>query len=635
MCGLAGLIHIDDAPAGPEDESAVRSMCDLLAYRGPDHAGVMTVGGACLGSRRLAILDLSPAGNMPMTESSGRWWIAYNGEIYNFADIRRELLEAGVSFRSNSDTEVVLQAWKAWGPACLDRFVGMFAFAIYDSRDKELTLVRDRFGIKPIYWTQQGRVILFASELKALISQRSDNRVNHRSLDQWWLYRNVDALTTATLIEGIQKILPGQLARIRNGQIEAHRWYSAASHVSEDQYRALQALPVQQVVDRVEEQLDEAVRLRLVSDVPVGTFLSGGLDSSLVTAMAARHSSQLAGFHISIAGHSELDESRFAGSLADKLRIPFVPLELTADNFRACLAHVTWLEDMPLTHANSVGYYLISQVARRHGTIVVLTGEGADELFGGYAWSYRRQRLLRRLKPWLDRLPERVQKVLTLLVYLQAGLPVNAHQFRALMPSTIGVLDQYMRMDALERCTQAYGFLDDAAAREISGSMLADLADFLTPLLRRLDRTTMGASVEARVPFLDHRLVHTAINLPLKWKVGRYDDKWIVKQIARRYLPDGLIWRKKMGFPLPLEEYIAPLATPEFFAGGFCEATLELSHRGISRVLDQRSPGAQGIFGLIGLEIWGRTFLMGESTERITERIESLASARRGAALVN
>src|SRR5687768_2144486 len=154
-----------------------------------------------------------------------------------------------------------------------------------------------------------------------------------------------------------------------------------------------------------------------------------------------------------------------------------------------------------------------------------------------------------------------------MLVYMQAGLPVTAHRFRVLMPSTIGVLDQYVRADALEDCAQAYGFLEDPAAREVSGSMLADLADFLTPLLRRLDRTTMAASIEARVPFLDHRLVHMAVNLPLKWKVGRYDDKWIVKQIARRYLPSPLIWRKKMGFPLPLAEYIAPLATPEFFAG--------------------------------------------------------------------
>jgi len=631
MCGLAGLIHIDDAPAGPDDESAVRSMCDLLAYRGPDHSGIMSVGGVCLGSRRLAILDLSSAGNMPMTEASGRWWIAYNGEIYNFAEIRRELAAAGVNFRSNADTEVLLQAWIAWGTGCLDRCVGMFAFAIYDRHDKELTLVRDRFGIKPIYWTQQGRVILFASELKALMSQCSDNRVNQRSLDQWWLYRNVDALTTETLIEGIQKIMPGQFARIRNGEIEVHRWYSAASHVSEAHYREFEALPVKQVVERIEMQLDEAVRLRLVSDVPVGTLLSGGLDSSLVTAMATRHSSQLSGFHISIAGHSELDESRFAGTLADKLRIPFVPLELTADRFRACLAQVTWLEDTPLTHANSVGYYLISQVARRHGTVVVLTGEGADELFGGYAWSYRRQRLLRRLKPWLDLLPVRVQKILALLVYMQAGLPVNAHQFRELLPATIGVLDQYVRADALESCTAVYDFLDDAGAREVSGSMLADLGDFLTPLLRRLDRTTMGASVEARVPFLDHRLVHTAINLPLKWKVGRYDDKWILKQLARKYLPDQLIWRRKMGFPLPLAEYIAPLATPEFFAEGFCEQTLGLSHRGISRVLDHWQLSTEGIFGLIGLEIWGRTFLMGESTDGITERIESLAAARRGA----
>lgn len=631
MCGLAGLIHIDDSPAGPDDESAVRSMCDLLSYRGPDHSGITSAGSVCLGSRRLAILDLSSAGNMPMTDSSGRWWIAYNGEIFNFAEIRRELVEAGISFRSHSDTEVVLQSWIAWGPASLDRFVGMFAFAIYDRRDNELNLVRDRFGVKPLYWTQNSRVILFASELKALISQRSDNRVNQRSLDQWWLYRNVDALTTATLIDGIQKIMPGQLARIRDGQIEVRSWYTAASHVSEARHRQLEALPVKKVVELVESQLDEAVRLRLVSDVPVGTLLSGGLDSSLVTAMAARHSSRLSGFHISIAGHSELDESRFASSLAESLRIPFVPLELTAAKFRSCLAQVTWLEDMPLTHANSVGYFLISQVARRHGTVVVLTGEGADETFGGYSWSYRRQRLLRRLKPWLDLLPARLQKILALLVYLQAGLPVNAHQFRELMPATIGVLDQYVRADALEFCVQAYAFLEDPAAREVSGSMLADLGDFLTPLLRRLDRTTMGASVEARVPFLDHRLVHTAINLPLKWKVGRYDDKWILKQIARKYLPSQLIWRRKMGFPLPLAEYVAPLATPAFFADGFCEQTLGLSHRGISRVLDHWQRRTEGIFSLIGLEIWGRTFLMGESTDRITARIESLAGPRTGA----
>ncbi len=221
MCGLAGLIHLDDSRAGPEDEASVRAMCDLLAYRGPDDSGVKAIGSACLGSRRLAIIDLSPAGHMPMGEPTGRWWIAYNGEVYNFPAVRDELERSGVRFQSHSDTEVLLQAWITWGRASLDRFVGMFAFAIYDRLENELTLVRDRFGVKPLYWSQSGRVVLFASEIKALLSQRQDKRLDQRGLAQWWLYRNVDALTPATLIEGIQQLMPGQLARIRDGRIRS------------------------------------------------------------------------------------------------------------------------------------------------------------------------------------------------------------------------------------------------------------------------------------------------------------------------------------------------------------------------------------------------------------------------------
>ncbi len=628
MCGLAGLIHLDGSPAGPEDERVVESMCELLAYRGPDDRGVRSIGSACLGSRRLAIIDLSPAGHMPMSDETGRWWITYNGEAYNFATVRAELGRLGASFRSHSDSEVILKAWIAWGPACLDKFVGMFAFAIYDRQENELFLVRDRYGVKPLYWAEEGGRILFASEIKALMAQRRSNSVDQRSLGRWWLYRNVDALTEPTLIEGISQLLPGHVARIRDGRMRKEPWYSTIEQVSEDENRRLAEMSENEIASLIESQLDEAVRLRLVSDVPVGTLLSGGLDSSLVTALAARHSDQLSGFHISVAGHRELDEHRFADALAKKLRIPLHVFELTPENFRASLARVTWLEDMPLTFANSVGYYLISQVARQHGTIVVLTGEGADETFGGYAWNYRRRMMMRRLKPWFDMLPERVHKVLALLVYARAGLPANAHRFRDLMPTTVGVLDQYVRADFHERCRAAYGFLPDGMARELSGSMLADLSDFLTPLLRRLDRNSMGASVEARVPFLDHRLVHTAINLPVKWRTGRYTDKWILKQIARSHLPKELIWRRKMGFPLPLEHYIAPIATPAFFAGGFCEGTLGLSRRGIERLLasDQRS--THSLFSLVGLEIWGRTFLMGESPDSITHRIESLASAR-------
>lgn len=627
MCGLAGLIRVDGAPAGPEDERVVRAMCDRMAYRGPDDSGVQAIGNACLGSRRLAIIDLSAAGHMPMSDPTGRWWIAYNGEAYNFAVVREELGKLGVQFRSHTDTEVLLQAWIAWGSKGLERFVGMFAFAIYDRETDTLVLGRDRFGVKPLYWTRDAGRIAFASEIKSLMLARRTNALDRQTLGQWWLYRNVDALAETTLIDGIHQLLPGHLAHIQGGRVRIEAWYCALDHVAESEHERLLGIGEKDICDQIEAQLEDAVRLRLVSDVPVGTLLSGGLDSSLVTALAAKHSAQLSGFHVSIAGQPRYDERRFAEALALRLRIPFHVVDLDADSFRANLAHVTWLEDVPLTFANSVGYYLICQAARKNGTIVVLTGEGADELFGGYDWNYRRRRTLRRLMPLMELLPARVLKNLEFLVYRHVGLPASAHRFRDLMPTAVTVLDRFARADYQERCRKAYDFLGDGLAQEIAASMVSDLSDFLAPLLRRLDRTSMGASVEARVPFLDHRLAHTAINLPLKWRSGRYTDKWILKQIARKYLPRELIWRRKMGFPLPLGEYISPFVAPSFFRDGFCEQVVGLSRRGIERMIEREGRGTHGMFSLVGLEIWGRQFMMGQGTDEVADYIARASAA--------
>jgi asparagine synthase (glutamine-hydrolysing) len=195
------------------------------------------------------------------------------------------------------------------------------------------------------------------------------------------------------------------------------------------------------------------------------------------------------------------------------------------------------------------------------------------------------------------------------------------------MPTAIMVLDRFARADFQERCRKVYGFLGDDLARELSSSMLSDLSDFLSPLLRRLDRTSMGASVEARVPFLDHRLAHTAINLPVKWRSGRYTDKWILKQIARKYMPRELIWRRKMGFPLPLGEYIAPFISPSFFRDGFCEQVVGLSRRGIERMIEREGRSTHGMFSLVGLEIWGRQFMMGQATEDVAQHVARASSA--------
>jgi asparagine synthase (glutamine-hydrolysing) len=263
-------------------------------------------------------------------------------------------------------------------------------------------------------------------------------------------------------------------------------------------------------------------------------------------------------------------------------------------------------------------------VARQHDVVVLLSGEGADELFGGYAWAYRRRRRLLRLEPWLRRIPARIRELLALLVYADAGMPVMRHRFRDLLPPTVDLIDRYQRYEWEQSCEAAYGFVRDPVERHIAGAMLADLSDFLAPLLRRLDRTSMGASVECRVPFLDPRLVREAVNLPLDFKVGRRADKWILKQVALRHMPRHLVFRPKMGFPIPLADWIKPFATPAFLTGGFCEETLGLSRRGIERLIAGSARWSYGFFGLVTLEMWGRLHLGGWSTDALAAEVERL-----------
>lgn len=632
MCGIAGLVCADPSCA-TDHEALVRAMCELQRHRGPDDEGVVALGPVCLGARRLAILDVSSAGRMPMGDESGRWWIVYNGEVYNFASLRRELERAGHRFRSGTDTEVVLHAWMEWGRACLERFVGMYAFAVLDRASDTLTLVRDRFGIKPLYHATAGPHFLFASEMGPLACRGGAcrPRVDRQALAEWALYRNVDALTPNTLIDGVSAVLPGHLVEYRPGaEPRAEEVYSPPDAVRPEEFERLARASRDELIAEVGDALEDAVRARLVSDVPVGTLCSGGLDSSLVTALAARHRTDLTAFHVSIPAHPELDERAFATRVADAAGVELVPLALDGERFRRELVHTIHRADAPLTHPNSVAYRLISEEARRHGTIVLLTGEGADELFGGYAWNYRRKRTLMRLRPALDALPSRVRDVLVLVVYSMVGLPATSWRFRELLPSAVAQIDGYARTAWRQRCEAAYGFVDRPIDRTLLGALVADLGDFLAPLLRRLDRMSMAASVECRVPFLDHRLVHRAMHLPLRYRVGR-SDKWILRRVAERHVPREIVRRKKRGFPLPLHEWVAPLLDERLFRDGFCEGVLGLDPRGVRQALHEaraaREAGVarsrlQEAFGLLTLELWGRMAVGGEAPGALAERIE-------------
>ncbi len=381
----------------------------------------------------------------------------------------------------------------------------MFAFAVHDRQAKTVFLVRDRYGIKPLYYRRHGGGIAFASEIKAVGWDRSELRLDQRSLLEWAFHRNVDILTPETLLEGIYSVLPGEIVTIEGGEIRRSQFYTAADHVDRTAFQRYSEASPDDVVAEIGATLDLAVEQRLISDVPVGTLCSGGLDSSLVTAMAARHSTDLTVFNVAIQGVSDLDELIHARRLAEYFGLEFVSFPLNGETFRRELPKVVQQCDLPLTHPNSVAYHLICRVARSNGTVVLLSGEGADELFGGYD-RYRKTWRMLRIQSFLHRLPESARARLEILGLSSTGLPVTSCTRASFFHSPFRLADRFTRQAWRFRCERAYDFVERRIERVLLGDMLADLSDFLTPLLRRLDRTSMANSIECRVPFLDDRL---------------------------------------------------------------------------------------------------------------------------------
>ncbi|HWP24699.1 MAG TPA: asparagine synthase (glutamine-hydrolyzing) [Candidatus Binatia bacterium] len=639
MCAIAGLVCFKEQCRGEEHDDLVARMCELQCHRGPDDHGIVSLGLVCLGSNRLSIIDLTEAGHMPMADDTGDWWIVYNGEVYNFPSLRQELIRNGHRFRSGTDTEVVLHAFREWGEACLDRFVGMFAFAVYNRRTDTLTLARDRFGKKPLYYAERSGHLFFASELKALLCGCGPARVNKQRLIEWSLYRNVDFGSPETLVENVFSLLPGHVMKIDRGRMKApRRYYAPESQVDAVLYDELAREEVRQVSSRVESLIESSVKDRLVSDVPLGTFCSGGIDSSLVTALAARENRDIAAFHVSVAGYQEMDESRYARLVSRALGIELFTYELQGEAFRQNLVRAIYHSDAPLTHANSVAFLLISEFARKQGVKILLSGEAADELFGGYRQRYRRYGQLLLIKRWAQRLPAKVRKALAMAGYACNGVPFTGFsEYEGLLAHSTAFLDNFARESLLLHAAEAYHFVRNDTDRAVLAAMLADLSNFLTPLLRRLDRMSMAASVECRVPFLDHRLVHTVINLPLSYRLRRSTDKWLLKEIAAHHLPRQVVYRNKVGFPLPLRDYLAPLAREELFRDGFCVEFLGLHQKGLLATISNWAENVDGFFNLLALEIWGRLLFMSRRVDELTSefcavRTSGAASKRAGPA---
>jgi asparagine synthase (glutamine-hydrolysing) len=591
MCGIAGFV--ESRPTGAAGlEARARRMADQLVHRGPDDSGLWTdpAVGLGLGFRRLSILDLSPAGHQPMCSASGRYVIVFNGEVYNFSELRGSLEPRGHTFRGHSDTEVMLAAVEEWGlEAAVRRFVGMFAFALWDRRDRTLHLVRDRLGIKPLYYGFSHGTLLFASELKAIRAHPDFKPEIDRSA-LTLLVRHGYVPTPYSIYCGVSKLTPGSIIsfRIDGGKDPAlarSRPYWSFREFAEQGEREPFPGSDEEACSELERLLKDAVGLRMIADVPLGAFLSGGIDSSTVVAlMQAQSTSQVKTFTIGFE-ERRYDEAAYARQVAAHLGTDHTELYVAPEEARSVIPKLPALFDEPFADSSQIPTYLVSRLARQKVT-VSLSGDGGDELFGGYTHYTRAPWLWSRMR----RIPGPLRQALAVIISTPGVGAYNRLLGRKQMasehsrPGTAGekihkLAEALAVRDAweLHRHFSSHWkrparlviggqepltiFTDPSRRPPLSGvasRMLAtDTLGYLPDdILTKVDRASMAVSLEARVPILDHRVVEFAARLPMRLKIRQGQGKWILRRVLHRYVPAALIERPKMGFSLPLGAWL-------------------------------------------------------------------------------
>jgi asparagine synthase (glutamine-hydrolysing) len=581
MCGIAGLFDLSRGlPAGALERLA-GDMAAPLTHRGPDGDGtwVDEVAGIALGHRRLAVIDISDSGAQPMTSADGRFVIAYNGEIYNARDLARELAAAGGPvLRGHCDTEVLVESCARWGvEEAVSRCIGMFAFALWDKRERRLALVRDRLGVKPLYWGRAGRSVFFASELKAIVKAPGFSAaLSPEALAEYFRLGYVPA--PATVYEGIYKLQPGQILEVGLDGVVAERSYWDLRAIAAAGSAAPEAIGPEEAIEGLDSLLRDAVRCRLGADVPLGAFLSGGIDSStVVSLMAAESAAPVKTFSVGFA-ETDFNEAPYAKAVAAHLGTNHSELMVTPGDALDVIPSLAAIYDEPFADVSAVPMFLVSQLARNSVT-VALSGDGGDELFAGYdryrmaglarlAWmpaALRRGlgRALGSLPPGLwdtlaRPLPERVRppaagdKMAKLARVFRADDDDAVYRaVTALWPDPAWLLVS----------TQGTVGIDPTLAGEIpnflSRMQYLDTAGYLPDdILVKLDRASMAVSLEARVPMLDHRVVEFAWRLPPRFKRCRGTTKWLLRQVLDRYVPRHLVDRPKMGFGVPVGAWL-------------------------------------------------------------------------------
>ncbi len=554
MCGIFGLLS--EKCSEREFSDDLRAMDRVLAHRGPDDSGswIDAKVGIGLGHRRLSILDLSPLGHQPMFSADQRYVISFNGEMYNFLEVRKSLATLGHSFRSQSDTEVLLAAISEWGiEQALVRFVGMFAFALWDRRERELLLVRDRIGIKPLYYGKVEGKFLFASELKAFqVIWRESPELDRDAISYYVRYGYVPS--PLSIYRGIRKLEPGRILRVRvDGEISriGSYWDLPEPAIAESSLTA---------IDRLDQMIEEAVRSHMVSDTPVGAFLSGGIDSSLVVAMMQKGAGQRVRTFTIGFDEKDYNEAPYAKRVAKHLGTDHTELYVRPEDAISLVPRIASIYDEPLGDASQIPTLLVSQLARR-SVKVVLSGDGGDELFAGYN-RYRYGEMadgVRKLLPSNIRFPlsrvlqaipglQRVGYILSLETLEDIHLNFSSLWKDDAELASLGV-DTEKTLSRLQSWCRSTNAVEAMTHMDVRSYLVDDL-------LVKVDRASMAHSLEVRVPLLDHRVVEYAFRLPIQLKTSWREGKVALRKILYRYVPKNIVDRPKKGFELPIRHWL-------------------------------------------------------------------------------
>jgi asparagine synthase (glutamine-hydrolysing) len=644
MCGIYGILALDGTRR--HDTAVLARMGDAIVHRGPDDSGAISDAGLLLGMRRLSIIDVA-GGHQPISSEDGQVVVVCNGEIYNFRQLRRELEAAGHRFATHSDSEVAVHAYEQHGDAFLDKLDGMFGLALWDRRRRRLIVARDAIGIKPIYYRLDGRELMFASEAKALLAVPGvPTRLDQAALAQYLSVGYVAAPNA--IFEGMSKLEPGTALIAEDGQVRKHRYYRLPAQIDGSRSE-------QQWVEAVRAEIERSVSDQMVSDVPIGAFLSGGIDSSAVVAFMSRHSSQPVktysiGFQGST-GAQLYNELPYARQVAEQFGTDHHEIVVQPD-VATLLPDLIWHMDEPISDAAFITTYLVSKFARQDVT-VILSGVGGDELFGGYKryLDEHYRSLYRRIPgpirsglmaPLAQLLPsDRHSPLLNKLRLAKAFIAADSLPFEERYRAYMQVFDADERRALLKSHPALFddciarGFADSQAKEPLRQLMDVDFATQLPDdLLMLTDKMSMAVSLECRVPLLDQRLVELAAGMPGSLKMRGGELKHVMKRALAGVLPDSILHREKRGFGAPMGAWLrvelAPVLRDVLSRESVTRRGLldpDAVERTIREHEQQKADRTDHLLALINLEIWCRLYLDGQSAAGVSDRLRETLAA--------